>query len=175
MVDSVEEELALMDERAEGPPALSAEVFQRPIEQLFSKRALGVDVGATVGEAVALMRDKGYGSVVVTRDGKLAGIFTERDLMTRVIGTIPDFEKTPIADVMTANPVSLRKEDAIIHVAHHMHVGGYRHLPIVDENDVPVSIVSIKDVVRYIMNCFPDSVINVPAVPYRGVDSRDGG
>ena len=175
MVESVEEELELMMELSEGPPALSAEAFHRPIEQLFSKDALCVDVSVTVGEAVALMREKRYGAIVVTRDGKLDGIFTERDLLVKVVGVIPDFESAPITDVMTPDPSALRQEDPIVHVAQHMHRGGYRHVPIVDEQDVPVSIVSIKDVMRYIVNCFPPSVINVPLEPHRGVAQRDGG
>jgi len=160
MVDSIDEELELMRERAEEPSSMSVEEFQRPIEKLFSKPAIAVDVSATVGDAVSRMRDNAYGAIVVTRDGKLAGIITERDLVVKVLGGTGDFRTMLVSEVMTPNPVSLQKEEPTASVAHHMHAGGYRHVPIVDENDVPVSIVSIKDVVRYILNFFPNDIMN---------------
>jgi CBS domain-containing protein len=175
MVDSVEEELALMEERSVAPPALTAEAFGRPIEQLFSKKAISVDISQTVGDAVALMRQKGYGAICVTRGGKLAGIITERDLLLKVIGTVADFSRQPVSDAMTPDPVALERRDPIWYVAHHMHCGGYRHVPIVDPEGVPVSIVSIKDVMRWVLNFFPQQVINAPAMPYRGPRTRESG
>lgn len=173
MVDSVEEELALMEERSAAPPALSAEAFGRPIEQLFSKKAISVDVSQTVAEAIALMRDKAYGAICVTRGGKVAGIITERDLLLKVLGTSGDFGKWPVSEVMTPDPVALQKHDPIWYVAHHMHCGGYRHVPIVDENGEPTSIVSMKDVMRWVLNFFPQQVINAPGAPYRGRRTRE--
>ncbi len=177
MTDSeyLDEEL----QRLSTPPAagagpLSSDSFWKPIEKLFSKNAITVDVGDTVGTAIAKMRETEYGAVLVTRNGKLAGLLTERDLICHVVGVIDDFEAAKAGDVMRADPVSLRSSDPIVYVLHNMQAGGYRHVPIVDEEDRPVSVVSIKDVARYILGHFPEDVLNVTPEPYRGPPSREG-
>jgi len=167
MSDAIDDELRLMaDEGASHE--ISSEMFRQPVRRLFSKNALAVDVAQTVGEAVALMRETGFGAVAVTRDGKIAGILTERDMVVRVIGVVEDFEKTPVERVMTPDPVTLRSDDPIVYVMHNMQVGGYRHVPVVDDDHRPVSIVSIKDVVRFVLGYFPRDVYNLTPEPYRG-------
>jgi CBS domain-containing protein len=175
MMNNVDEELAMMEERSAPSRGLDAEDLAHPIEQLFSKKAISVDVSQTVGHAVSLMREKGYGAICVTNGGKLAGIITERDLLVKVIGVAGDFSQIPVVEVMTHKPVALRKHDPILHVAHQMHCGGYRHVPIVDADERPVSIVSIKDVMRWVLNFFPRDVINAPGDPYRGPAVRHSG
>jgi len=69
----------------------------------------------------------------------------------------------------------LQKSDKLAYVLNNMHVGGYRHVPVVDENEVPTGIISVKDVIQYILDFFPKSVANLCDQPYRGVTSRDGG
>jgi CBS domain-containing protein len=170
----VDEEL----KRLSAPPGtqapLSSDSFWQPIEKLFSKAALAVDVDDTVGEVMKRMRETEYGAVVVTRGGKLAGLLTERDLICRVVGVIDDYESAKAGDVMQVDPVSLRSSDPIVYVLHNMQAGGYRHLPIVDADDRPVSVVSIKDVARYILGHFPKDVYNVTPEPYRGPRTREG-
>jgi CBS domain-containing protein len=78
-----------------------------------------------------------------------------------------------VSDAMTADPITLRADDPIVYAAHNMQIGGYRHIPIVDENDAPVSIVSIKDVVRYVLSHFPEDVYNITQEPYRGPVTRE--
>ena len=77
-------------------------------------------------------------------------------------------------DVMRADPIALQREDPIIHALHNMQVGGYRHIPIVDREQRPVSVVSIKDVVRFFLSHFADDVHNVTPVPFRGAVPREG-
>jgi CBS domain-containing protein len=173
MTDYVEEELERLSEVPK-PAALSVESFRQPIEKLFSKAAICVDVDQTVGDALALMREHAFGAVVVTRKGELAGIITERDLVTKVIGVVDDFKSKKVTEVMTPDPISLRKEDPIVYVMHNMQLGGYRHVPIVDADDRPVSVVSIKDVVRFVLGHFTKEIYNLPPQPYRGARTREG-
>lgn len=174
MTDYVEEELERLTEEPGRGSALSVDSFRQPIEKLFSKKAICVDVGQTVGEVLALMRQHAFGAVVVTRKGVLVGIITERDLLTKVIGVVDDFANMKVTDAMTEDPISLRKEDAIVYVMHNMQLGGYRHVPIVDEDDRPVSVVSIKDVVRFVLSHFTKEIYNLPPQPYRGKRTREG-
>jgi CBS domain-containing protein len=164
----MEEELERLSERPRDGNALTAEAFNQPLEVLLSKAALIVDVTATIRDAVSLMREHGFGAVVVTENERLVGIITERDLMKKLVGVVDDFLERPVTVAMTRDPIALRKDDSIVYVAHNMHVGGYRHVPIVDDENRPVSVVSIKDVTRFVLSHFREEVMNTLAEPYRG-------
>ena len=137
-------------------------------------KVLCLDISKTVGEAVECMQSNKIGSVVVTKDGELEGIITERDILMKVIGLIDDWKATPVEQIMTKHPQSLMPEDEIAYVLNNMHVGGYRHVPIVNEKDEPISMISIKDVVSWLLDHFPMEIINLTGEPYRGPVSREG-
>ena len=120
------------------------------------------------------MQQKKIGSVLITKKGKLAGIITERDILNKVIGKMDDFKTRPVTDAMTPNPLRLMPGDMIAYVMNNMHVGGYRHVPIVNEKDEPISIISIKDVMTFILDYFPEDVTNTVGEPYRGPAHREG-
>jgi CBS domain-containing protein len=97
---------------------------------------------ATVLAAAQAMRDHGVGSVLVTSaDGRLAGIFTGRDAVTRVVAPGLDAATLTLAEVMTANPATLAPEDKTIDALRLMAEGGFRHVPLVRDGR-PVGIVS---------------------------------
>ncbi len=169
------EELRIMDERARSGQHVSADTLQEPTGELCTRRVETADVNATVRECVDVMRAANFGAVVITREGKLAGILTERDLLRTALTREDDWLSMPVSDFMTKNPDSLRKDDPMVFVMNRMHVGGYRHVPIVDENDVPTHIVSIRDVLRFLLSHFEDEVSNIPPEPYRGPPKRYGG
>ena len=104
---------------------------------------------ATVGEALGLMVDKSVGCVLVVVDGRLAGIFSERDALMRLGPEGVDLHDQPLVRYMTPNPAVLHAEDRVAFAIHKMDLGGYRHLPVMD-GDTPVSVVSIRDILRYL-------------------------
>jgi CBS domain-containing protein len=171
--ENTEEELQIVKEQ-DRVATLSAEVFKLPISGLQMPPAVSLDVGATIGDAVSVMQRNKFGSVLITRKGKLTGIITERDILNKVVGKMDDFRGRPVTEAMTPDPVRLRPDDMVAHVMNNMHVGGYRHVPIVDENDEPVAIVSIKDVMTFILDHFPADVMNTVGEPYRGPAEREG-
>jgi CBS domain-containing protein len=154
--------------------ALSRDSFLLPIGQLLSKGALTVDVDDTVAHAMAKMRETEYGAVVVTRAGAVAGLLTERELVCNVVGVIDRYETCKVQTVMVVDPVTLRAEDPILYALHNMQAGGYRHIPIVDAALQPVSIVSLKDVLRFVLSYFAADVYNLTPEPFRGHAPREG-
>ena len=112
---------------------------------------------------------------MITKNGKLAGIITERDILNKVIGKMDDFRKRPVTDAMTPDPLRLMPGDMIAYVMNNMHVGGYRHVPIVNEKDEPISIISIKDVMTFILDYFPEDITNIVGEPYRGPVHAESG
>lgn len=131
-----------------------------------------VQVQQSVAEAVQLMRDKGVGCVLVCRDRAILGIFTERDLLHRVLGPRLPLTTT-IAQVMTANPITVHPKDSIATAIRHMEDGGYRHLPVVID-DKPVGILSVKRIVHYLVEHFPATVYCLPPDPRASQPRREG-
>ncbi|MCK5884716.1 MAG: CBS domain-containing protein [Bacteriovoracaceae bacterium] len=173
--DIIDEEIRIMTERDEEPTTLSSATFKLPINELKLKPVITLDVSASLNDAIKLMQKNKFGSVIITESGKCTGIVTERDILLKVVGLIDDLTGTPISKVMTKDPLRLMKDDKVAFVMHNMHVGDFRHIPIVNENDEPISIVSIKDVNGFILDYFPESVMNICCTPYRGTSKRYGG
>jgi CBS domain-containing protein len=99
---------------------------------------------ATVREAAICMSDRQVGAVLVTRDGALEGIFTERDLLHRVVAPGRDPNGTRLIEVMTKNPDTIEADDYAIEALSRMSERGYRHLPVLDQGRL-VGIVSRRD------------------------------
>ncbi len=170
----IDEELKIMDEQDRDPITLSDKTFQMAIEGLDFRKVVTIDIDASILDVVHLMQSEKIGSILITKDKKLAGIVTERDLLYKVMGKIDSWKDVNVTKIMTADPLKLHLKDKISYVMHNMHVGGYRHLPVVDENGVPVANISIKNINRFILGHFKDSVVNISGTPYRGPAEREG-
>ena len=106
-----------------------------------------IEAGASIDEAVRRMQADGVDCLLVTDDGALVGIFTDRDAILKVAGQ-PTAGRT-IGEVMTHDPVILRSGDPVAVAIHKMAVGGFRHVPFVKAG-VPVGVVSARDVFRHL-------------------------
>lgn len=132
-----------------------------------------LDESVTVADAVELMRAEKVGCLLVTRMGELTGIFTERDLLSRVLAVSKPMS-TRLASAMTRGPVSVAENDPIRTAVLRMQSGGYRHLPVVDEGNRPVGVLSAKRIVHYLVEHFPSTVYNQPPDPQAYPPSREG-
>jgi CBS domain-containing protein len=156
-------------ERRVGEAVLSAS-----IRTLEPHEAVTVPADASIGEAIRIMLDKGIGALLVVADGgAIAGIFTERDVMRRVAASGVDHSR-PVSEVMTADPETLAPDDGVAFALNRMVVQGYRHIPIVDGQN-PLGILSVRDVVRYIVSLMPARVLNLPPEPSLEARSPEGG
>ena len=140
-----------------------------PLESLRTEkvRAVGpqdvlrVAPTASVRDAIAMMQQARRGCVLVCDEDQLLGIFTERDLLRRVINTHESLS-APIERFMTREPVTIGLENTIAEAIRRMHRGGYRRLPVVDPSGRPIGIVSVRGVVHYLVQHFPAAVYNLP-------------
>jgi len=103
--------------------------------------------GATVAQAVGLMAEHHVGAVLVEEAGRVVGVFTERDLVTRVVARGLLADDTKLTEVMTVAPETARPEDTVGSALERMSRGGYRHLPVVEEEKL-VGMVSMRDLFR---------------------------
>ncbi len=144
------------------------------IRALGLRPAITVPAGATLKQAVETLQREHIGCVlVVDASGRLCGIFTERDLLEKVALRSLDWDVERVDDFMTPDPETLRPDDRIAWALKLMHVGGYRHVPLTDDAGRPVGVVSIKDIVDFIVDLFPSPVLNLPPDPHRKVWVED--
>ncbi len=99
----------------------------------------------TVRDAAGRMADGNIGAAPVVADDRIVGIFSERDLMKNVVVAGRDVTTTTIAEVMTSNPQTVRRGDEVSRGLDIMSKGGFRHLPVVDEDDKLVGFLSQRD------------------------------
>ena len=119
-------------------------MFDRPVRSVIRRRnVLEAPPETTVRRAAALMAKRNVGAVMVIEDGRLAGIFTERDVVVRVVARGLDPAATRLADVMTRKPRTIGPNTTFGRAILLMHDHGFRHLPVV-ENGVPIGIVSAR-------------------------------
>ena len=157
------------------PIAFDESMLKQPLSVLGPRAPIVVEPQVPVLEAIALMQEARVGCVLVVLAGRLKGIFTERDVLTQVVGRSIDPIKTPVRRLMTPDPEYLRPTDSIAYALNAMSLGGYRHVPLVDDARRPVGVVSVRDVVNYLVRLFPKSVMNLPTLPRQNyARSREG-
>jgi signal-transduction protein with cAMP-binding, CBS, and nucleotidyltransferase domain len=154
---------------------LDARLFGEPIRSLKRRAAhVGVPAGSSIGEAARRMREAGTGCVLVERAGRLVGILTERDILHKLVGTGYDPATTLVDGVMTPEPETLTLEDPLAFALQRMSVGGYRHIPLVDAEGRAVGMLSVRDVVDFLVEHFPREVLNIPPEPGRHARTPEG-
>jgi signal-transduction protein with cAMP-binding, CBS, and nucleotidyltransferase domain len=138
---------------------IDLEIFKVPLSNFSLLPPLTVDESTEIGQTLGIMQDKHIGSIVVTQKNKLVGIVTERDFLMKSSFEDPAFLHFPISKIMTHRPDSLKKSDPFILALYYMNRGGYRHIPILDEQENIAGIISIKDILSYLMKHIPEELI----------------
>ena len=124
-------------------------------------------------EVLTQMKERKKGSVIIVDGKKTVGIFTERDVLTRVIE--PKVALTaPIETVMTPNPKVLKATDSVAEAIRLMSGGSYRHIPLVDEGGNATGLLGVRDLIQYLAEHFPWEVYNLPPNPHQVMETPDG-
>lgn len=168
------------DERKAAPRVFDVSLLRLPIASLHRRVPLIFSPEDTTTVAMRAMQTEHRGCVVVTEDGsarsRLRGIFTERDVLLRIIDRGRNPASLMLGEVMTEDPECLPCDATVAWALNKMEVGGFRHVPVVDAADRPMIVVSVADIVRYLVAAFPEEVLNLP--PEYGAtrySTRDGG
>lgn len=123
-------------------------MLSNKVKEIVTTDLLTADVCASVREAIEAMAAKDVGRLVVTEGGSPVGIFTERDLLRRVMNRPLDLEKTQIRSVMSAPIQSVSLETLIVEALDRMYRGRFRHLLVHDEQGRIVAMVSMRRILR---------------------------
>lgn len=143
------------------------------VSRLNPTPPLQVGLKNTVADAIQLMQQKRVGCVLVCDAARVVGIFTDRDLMGRVLAAGKPLT-APMTECMTPNPVVVHPKDPISAAIRRMEEGGYRHMPVVDEAGRPLGVLSAKRIVHYVVEHFPGTVYNLPPDPDVIPHEREG-
>jgi CBS domain-containing protein len=150
-----------------------AELLREPLRALPTRPPLVLRASDSVTDAVRLMQREHGSCVAVTEDGtigsRLIGIFTERDVLLRIVDRGKNPATLPLDAVMTADPEVLALSGTIAHALNKMSIGGFRHIPVVNENHHPVFVVSVREIVEFLVEAFPREVLTLSSDPHTQV------
>ena len=107
--------------------------------------------------------------MLVVADGQLVGVFTERDVVTKVAATALDVDHVSLREVMQPEPEGLQLDDELVYALHQMLRGAYRHVPVVDEQRRPTALVSLQAIIDALVAAFPHEILNLPPSPAHAI------
>ena len=156
------------DEEAEMSEAVK---IQDPISSLGLEKPLVVEAGTNMKNALNLLQQKKQNCLLIINNESLSGILTERDILLKVTGKGFDLDLVTVDEFMTENPEVLSPEDPLAYALNKMHIGGFRHVPIVNDSMYPIGLISINNIISTIADYFSMEIINLPPLE-RIVDSK---
>lgn len=162
------------DTRSRGASDLREPLQHETVEHIGYRALVSLGLDASVADAVQLMQAKAVGCLVVVEAGTLHGIFTERDLVTRVLGRVDSLD-VPLREYMTSDPVTVRVDEPVHRLLTRMYQHRVRHVAVVDTEERPVGTMSIKRAVHFVADRYPTAVFNVAPDPQSYPDTREGG
>jgi len=141
---------------------ISSKFLSQSIGVLNPRKPICILQDLLLKEVIDLLQKNSIGSVlVVDSAGVLVGIFTERDCLLKVSGDKVDLNTTKISEVMTPNPQSQMLDSTIAFALNLMSLGGFRHIPIVDQDNMPVGVISVKDIVDHLVHSFNADLLSI--------------
>jgi CBS domain-containing protein len=127
----------------------------------------------SLSDALRQMRDRGGDAILVKNEGRVAGILTERDVLTRVLGAQVD-EGRPVSEFMTADPHTLPADASLFEAMQTMERGHYRNLPLTEPDGTVVGLLRQQDLLEYIAEAFPQEILNLPPRPHQLMEEPEG-
>jgi CBS domain-containing protein len=157
-----------------GKTASSRQARQDSVSLMETDDYVCIEPSTPLSQAIeAMKQDEGGCAIVCDKDDSVVGIFTERDLLTKIVGQAVDVN-APVSNWMSPVVATLKPEATIGDAVALMNEKGYRNIPLVKEGRL-VGSVSVFDVIRYLAESYPKTTMNLPPNPDQVMDSTDGG
>ena len=142
------------------------------VEHIDLPDALCVSPDTSIRAVFEQLKESQRGSVLVCRDGIVAGVFTERDAL-HLMASNSSIDR-PIEEVMNPNPATIQAHETVQAAISKMSSGGYRRLPVVDGDRRPQGMLKVTAILHYIVQHFPQFVYNLPPSPDDTTQQREG-
>ena len=133
-----------------------------PISDFDLRQPLIIELGTCLENVLENMQKTNNNCVLTLSNGRLNGILTERDILLKVTGKGYDLQLTTIDEFITPNPEYVSPEDPLAYALNKMYVGGFRNVPVVNDEMYPIGIISISDIISTIADYFHNEIINLP-------------
>jgi len=146
------------------PDMNEAVKIQDPISSMHLPKPLIVDLGTSLRHVLDTMQNNKRNCVVTLKNDKLGGILTERDILLKVTGKGYDLDLTVIDEFITLSPDYVTPDDPLAYALNKMHIGGYRNVPVVNDELYPIGVISITDIISTIAEYFHSEIINLPSL-----------
>ena len=129
---------------------------------------------APLSEAIEQMKkDEGGCVIICNEEGRIVGIFTERDLLNKIVGQQVEMS-SPVSDFMSSTVQTLTTDATIGDAVRLMDEKSYRNIPLVKDNQL-IGSISVFDVITYLAESYPKETMNLPPVPAQVMDTPEGG
>ncbi|HEY9158382.1 cyclic nucleotide-binding/CBS domain-containing protein [Candidatus Binatus sp.] len=156
-------------------PILESALAHTVLSDVVSQPALTVSASTTLADAIHLMQKERRACVLIMENDRLAGIFTERDVLMKVAAQPLDLVRTPVSVAMTADPFTLPADANVAFALNKMVLEGFRHIPLVDDAGRPTAVVSMRDLIVYLGEIYSSEMLNIPPDPSQHrFKSREG-
>jgi CBS domain-containing protein len=177
MTTHIDDELRIMDEREKESPAIKTGVtLDDPLEAIGLREPITVSSDTSLLDAFKLMAYHDIGSLLVTdKKGKLKGIITERDVVRKACAHCEIIAKDHVGEFMSTEPRTLQSDDSVAFALNRMCVHNIRHVPIIDKKNKVEGVVSMRDIVKHVGDCYQKEIVNLPPRPVRRMRNRFNG
>jgi len=162
-------------EESPGASGLESALANDTLADVVTQAPLILEGATPLADAIHQMREDRRACVLVVESGKLEGIFTERDILMKVAGTPMNLGNTRLDEVMTRDPVTLPADSNVAYALNLMVLEGFRHIPMVDDDDRPVAVVSMRNLIEYLGSFYSRDLLTIAPHPrLAGFKNRDG-
>jgi CBS domain-containing protein len=141
------------------------EIQEERIRHLSLDPAVCLQSGISLHEVVEKMRKEHSSCVLICEGERLAGIFTERDYLNKVLSAGTVDRKRPIDDFMSVRPKTLSLDDTVGEAIKIMNEFGFRNVPLVDQQGKCTGLLQIRNIIQFLAELFPEEVLNVASRP----------
>ena len=164
-IEDDDERERLFDEEHPGPNVLESALASTTLSEVVSQPPLTVAPSTTLAETIRKMQHDRRASVLIVEDGRLTGIFTERDILMKVAGQPLDLEHTPVSAVMTPDPFTLPANANVAFALSKMVLEGFWHIPLLDDAGNPNAVVSMRNLIEYLGEIYSREILTIPPDP----------
>ena len=165
----------LFDDEHPGPQVLESALAHTALSEVVSQPPLMVSATTTLADTIHLMQQERRACVLVMENDQLVGIFTERDILMKIAGQPLDLVHTAVSASMTPDPFTLPDDANVAFALSKMVLEGFRHIPLVDDDGRPTSVVSMRNLIEYLGEIYSRELLTMPPEPNQHrFKSREG-
>ncbi len=149
-------------------------IKERKISEIVNPRLVQAPPTITINQAVELMQRNKAGYIVVAKDKKAVGLFTEDEFLDKILDKNVDWNR-PIAEFMTPDPPVLNIKASVGEAIDLMGEGGFYHIPLVNDKKDLVNVISVRTLIRFLAEFYPTEIYNLPPRADQVMETPEGG